>query len=112
MTIQLDYTSWDLFCQRLPGRNCLVCDCVLWGPLRLCHAERRRTCGTCAGLPPFLSSGAWTTNDTFIAKLCRYETPFIVTIRLKLSGQELQYDGEANVSLGPTKEPQLTGRAE
>jgi len=61
---------------------------------------------------PVAASGAWTADDTFTAKLCLYETPFIVTIRLKFSGQELQYDCEANVSFGPTKEPQLTGRAE
>ncbi len=61
---------------------------------------------------PVAASGAWTTDDTFTAKLCLYETPFIVTIRLKFSGQELQCDSEANVGFGPTREPQLTGRAE
>jgi CubicO group peptidase (beta-lactamase class C family) len=61
---------------------------------------------------PVAASGAWTANDTFTAKLCFYETPFIVTIRLKFAGQELQCDSEANVSFGPTKEPQLTGKAE
>ncbi len=61
---------------------------------------------------PVAASGAWTANDTFTAKLCFYETPFIVTIRLKFSGQELQCNSEANVGFGPTKEPQLTGRAE
>jgi CubicO group peptidase (beta-lactamase class C family) len=61
---------------------------------------------------PVAASGAWTADDTFTAKLCFYETPFIVTIRLKFSGQELQYNSEANVGFGPTKEPQLTGRAE
>jgi len=58
------------------------------------------------------ASGAWTTNDTFTAKLCFYETPFIVTIRLKFSDRELQCNSEANVGFGPTKEPQLTGKTE
>jgi len=58
------------------------------------------------------ASGAWTANDTFTAMLCFYETPYIVTIRLKFSGQELQCDSEANVGFGPTKEPQLVGKAE
>jgi hypothetical protein len=61
---------------------------------------------------PVAASGAWTADDTFTAKLCLYETPFIITIRLKFSGRELQYGSEANVGFGPTKEPQLTGRAE
>jgi hypothetical protein len=61
---------------------------------------------------PVAASGAWTANDTFTAKLCFYETPYLFTIRLKFSNQELQCDGEANVSFGPTKEPQLVGRVE
>ncbi len=69
---------------------------------------------TWGGLPeqPVAASGAWTADDTFTARLCLYETPHIITIRLKFSGQELQCNSEANVSFGPTKEPQLTGRAE
>jgi CubicO group peptidase (beta-lactamase class C family) len=61
---------------------------------------------------PVAASGAWTANDTFTAKLCFYETPVIVTLRLKFAGRELQYNAEANVGFGPTKEPQLTGRAD
>jgi len=85
--------------------------------------ERRLACGrgtwqkgrvAWGQLPeqPVAASGAWTADDTFTAKLCLYETPFIVTIRLKFSGQELQCNCEANVGFGPTKEPQLTGKAE
>jgi len=61
---------------------------------------------------PVAASGAWTANDTFTAKLCFYETPYIITVRLKFSGQELQWNAESNVSFGPTKDPQLTGRPE
>ena len=86
-------------------------------------AERRIACGRgawCKGrvpwgqLPeqPVAASGAWTANDTFTAKLCFYETPYIVTMRLKFTGRELQLNSESNVAFGPTKDPQLTGRAE
>ena len=89
---------------------------------RIDGAERRIACGHGAwrkgrmawgrlAEQPVASSGAWTEADTFTAKLCFYETPYIVTIRLKFSGQDVQYDAEANVAFGPTKEPQLTGRA-
>jgi len=61
---------------------------------------------------PVAASGAWTANDTFTAKLCFYETPYIITVRLKFSGQELRWDAESNVSFGSTKDPQLIGRAE
>lgn len=87
------------------------------------NVERRVACGcgtwkkgrmALGQLPeqPMAASGAWTEADTFTAKLCFYETPYIFTIRLEYSGQEVQYSAEANVAFGPTKEPQLTGRAQ
>jgi len=63
-------------------------------------------------LQPAAASGAWTAEDTFTAKLCFYETPFIYTIRLRFSGDNLFLDAESNVSFGPTKLPQLVGTAE
>jgi CubicO group peptidase (beta-lactamase class C family) len=59
---------------------------------------------------PAAASGAWTEDDTFTAKLCFYETPFIVTIHLKFSGEELRYTAETNVGFGPTKESPLVGK--
>lgn len=61
---------------------------------------------------PVAASGAWTADNTFTAKLCFYETPYIVTVRLRFSGQELQWNAESNVSFGPTKDPQLIGRVD
>jgi hypothetical protein len=61
---------------------------------------------------PMAASGTWTEDDTFTAKICLYETPYVFTIRLKFTGQELQYNAEMNVSFGPTQEPQLTGKTE
>ena len=52
---------------------------------------------------PAAASGAWTGDDTFTAKICFYETPFIVTLRLKFSGDELLFDSESNVGFGATK---------
>ena len=84
--------------------------------------ERRITCGRSAWQKgrlawaqgpeqPVAAGGAWTANDTFTARLCLYETPYLITIRLKFSGQQVEYNCESNVGFGPTKEPQLTGRA-
>jgi CubicO group peptidase (beta-lactamase class C family) len=61
---------------------------------------------------PAAASGAWTGDDTFTAKLCFYETPFIITLRLKFSGEEVRCAAESNVGFGPTKDSQLVGKAE
>lgn len=61
---------------------------------------------------PTATSGAWTSDDTFTAKVCFYETPFSVTLGLTFSGDRLLYDSESNVAFGPTKQPQLIGRPE
>jgi CubicO group peptidase (beta-lactamase class C family) len=61
---------------------------------------------------PAAGSGEWTADGTFNAKICFYETPFIVTVRLKFSDRQLQCDAEANVGFGPTNEPRLTGKTE
>ncbi len=61
---------------------------------------------------PAAASGAWTADDTFTARLCFYETPFMITARLKFTGQELRLNSEANVGFGPTKDPELMGKSE
>jgi len=62
-------------------------------------------------LQPVAASGGWTAADTFTAKVCLYETPFVHTVSLKFSGDELRLNGEANVGFGPTKDPELVGTA-
>jgi CubicO group peptidase (beta-lactamase class C family) len=61
---------------------------------------------------PAAASGAWTSEDTFVAKLCFYETPFLIKLSLKFAGDELLFDSESNVAFGPTKQAQLVGKAE
>jgi hypothetical protein len=70
---------------------------LAWGPL---HQQ------------PAASSGAWTADDTFTARLCFYQTPFIVTARLKFSASEVHVNSETNVGFGPTRQSQLVGKAE
>jgi CubicO group peptidase (beta-lactamase class C family) len=60
---------------------------------------------------PVAASGAWTEDGTFTAKLCFYETPFILTLRLKYSGDEVRYAFESNVGFGPVKQAPLVGKA-
>jgi hypothetical protein len=56
------------------------------------------------------ASGAWTTDDTFTAKLAFYETTFVYTVNLKFAGDELRYVNESNVAFGPARDPELVGR--
>jgi CubicO group peptidase (beta-lactamase class C family) len=60
---------------------------------------------------PVAASGAWTADDTFTARLCFYETPFIVTVRLRFSGDEVRCEFETNVGLGTAKQTPLAGKA-
>jgi len=58
------------------------------------------------------AGGAWTADDTFTARLCFVETPFVVTVRLKFTGDEVRLESESNVGFGATKEAALVGKAE
>lgn len=71
----------------------------------------RITLGTLAE-EPVAVSGAWTAGDTFTARLCFYETPFINTLKLSVHGAELRCELESNVGFGPTRVVRLTGKAE
>ena len=90
---------------------------------KVAGVERRIACGRGAWqkgrlawgrLPeqPAAASGAWTEPDTFTAKLCFYETPFIATVKLKFTGSEVHCSSETNVGFGPTKDPELVGNVE
>ena len=61
---------------------------------------------------PAAASGAWTGDDTFTAKVCFYETPFVVTLKLKFSGDQLLFTSESNVGFGSSKATQLVGKAD
>ena len=53
------------------------------------------------------STGAWTAEDTYAARVVLYETPFILNLTLRFAGDELFYDSKMNVR---GKDPQLVGR--
>jgi CubicO group peptidase (beta-lactamase class C family) len=61
---------------------------------------------------PVAASGGWTADDTYTARLSFYETPFLLTLRLRFTENEVAYDSEFNVAFGPTKQPQLVGRVQ
>ncbi|HEV3122080.1 MAG TPA: serine hydrolase [Isosphaeraceae bacterium] len=61
---------------------------------------------------PVATSGAWTADDTYTARICLTETPFIMKVTLKFAGDELMFNSEQNVGFGSTKQAQLVGKAE
>jgi CubicO group peptidase (beta-lactamase class C family) len=61
---------------------------------------------------PMAGSFAWPADGVCTIKLCAYETPFHTMLTLKFDGDQVTLDSEANVAFGPTKRPQLVGRAE
>ncbi len=54
--------------------------------------------------------GAWTDDDTFTAKLCFDETPYIITARLKFDGDKLVLNMDHNVRWSETHRPQIVGQ--
>jgi CubicO group peptidase (beta-lactamase class C family) len=57
------------------------------------------------------ASGAWLGEDTYAAKLCFYETPICLTIKLRFAGDEVFMASEAHVGFGSAKPPELLGHA-
>lgn len=91
--------------------------------LRFDGQDRKVPCGrgewkkSRAALGPFseqsvAASGGWKGDDTFTARLCLTESPFILRFNARFLGDEVQLDSEMNVGFGPTKTPRLVGKAE
>jgi hypothetical protein len=57
------------------------------------------------------ASGAWASDDTYVIRLCFNETPFISTITLRFSADQLATIWKDNVGFGPTEHPEIIGRA-
>jgi CubicO group peptidase (beta-lactamase class C family) len=61
---------------------------------------------------PTAATCAWATEDMLVIKQCFTETPYYTTYKLRFDGNELFCDAQRNVGFGPTKFPQVVGRAE
>ncbi|MGC8638568.1 MAG: serine hydrolase domain-containing protein [Isosphaeraceae bacterium] len=64
------------------------------------------------GEQPAAASGGWTADNTYNARVCFTETPFLLTLTLKFSGNEVTVNSETNVGFGSTKRPPLVGKVE
>ena len=66
---------------------------------------------TPGAVSPAATSGAWTADDTFVIKICRYQTPFVSTTRLTFAGDDVNLEMAQNVAFGPNPAVKLTGHA-
>ncbi|HXQ80820.1 MAG TPA: serine hydrolase [Opitutaceae bacterium] len=65
-----------------------------------------------AGPVPIAACGAWSSDDTYTAVICRYRTPFSSTYDMRFSGDEAILETEDNVGLEPIARVRLVGRAQ
>ena len=82
----------------------LVCGRGEWKKGRLTLGNRTEQ--------PAALCGAWTGDGVYTAKVCFYETPFVLTLRLDFAGGRLRVEPEWNASFGPTRLPPLVGERE
>ena len=86
-------------------------------------ADTRITCGYKAWIKnrgPFgpypsealAACAAWSADDTLTLRICAYETPYVMTLRLKFTGDEVVHEAKANVGFGATTRPAITGRTD
>jgi CubicO group peptidase (beta-lactamase class C family) len=61
---------------------------------------------------PLTGTFGWAADDTLMIKICAYETPFTMTLKLKFTGDEVALDSEPNVAFRRSSDPQLVGRIE
>ncbi|MBC8076917.1 MAG: serine hydrolase [Chloroflexales bacterium] len=89
--------------------------------LRVAGDEERIVCGADDWAPsesrlldgraprPVAARGVWASDDTYVAALCFYETPYCATLTCRFAGATLRYNFRANVSFGPPQRPELLG---
>jgi CubicO group peptidase (beta-lactamase class C family) len=75
------------------------------------HNEWKKSRLALGALPeqPAAVSGAWTADNVYTAKICFYETPFVVTVRLDFSDGKLGFEQTWNVAFGAAKKAHLIG---
>jgi CubicO group peptidase (beta-lactamase class C family) len=72
--------------------------------------QRRISNAAAAPTQGIAASGAWESEDVFTAKLCFHESPYTITSRFTVAGDELHIDWEHNLRWGETKRPRVIGK--
>jgi len=61
------------------------------------------------GPKPASASGAWTSEDTFTAKIFMNRTPRVLALAFRFAGDTVTVSASLNVNMGPTSFPPLAG---
>jgi len=67
--------------------------------------------GVKGGIVPVAASGAWTSEDTYTAMICRYQTPFVTTYDLRFTDGGVIVEFQDNIGLEGTPRVRLVGTA-
>ncbi len=60
---------------------------------------------------PVAASGAWLADGSYLAKICFYQTPFVLSLKLSYSGDKLLCDSAFNVDFhGTPNDAKLIGQ--
>jgi hypothetical protein len=59
---------------------------------------------------PVAAWGAWPAEDTYMVKLCFYQTHFCPTLTCRFGEDRLEFNLKENVSFGPSRRRPLVGR--
>jgi hypothetical protein len=54
--------------------------------------------------------GAWSADDTYVVKICFYETPFVQTFICKFTDDRINMARKTNVGFGPTERSPMVGK--
>ncbi|HZZ20676.1 MAG TPA: serine hydrolase [Opitutaceae bacterium] len=61
---------------------------------------------------PVGAIGGWSSPDTFIAKLCYYQTPYNLSLQLEFGGSLVVLNGDYNLAFSSNTLPELVGHAQ
>jgi CubicO group peptidase (beta-lactamase class C family) len=90
----------------------IACGRGEWKPGRMAYGASGTLDYLTSTEQPVAASGAWTRDDAYTAKICFYETPYILKLTLKFSGDQLFFDAETNVGFEKNLQRHLVGKAE
>lgn len=93
------------------GEQRIPCGSGRWLRSEITILGAPRALGERAALARVAASGAWSDEQTYVAELYWYETPFRRTLTCRFDGDRVVIEQQLNVGFGTTALPRLEGTA-